>query len=269
MKRLRISILLVLIFTSLVSLQGQSDGFYLGAKVGYGIPNLSAGSVTTPLSQGYSSRNGFYGGLMAEMPLTGGLSLTAELNYSSQGGKRDGMQALPVPDNMAQMWQLLAGAGVSMGKYMYADINSEAILNYIEIPIMAKYSFKLESNLSLFVEAGPYLGILMEAKNVTSGYSYIYLDPNKNLSLDDALQLAGQSGLGSLNFNDSQKITSQLHRFNVGGQAAAGLAMKAGPGKIFVKGGGNFGFIPIQKSKADGTNNTGAGTVTIGYLMSL
>jgi len=39
-----------------------------------------------------------------------------------------------------------------------------------------------------------------------------------------------------------------------------------GSGKLFLEGGGNYGFIPIQKDDANGNNNTGAGTVTAGYL---
>jgi hypothetical protein len=34
---------------------------------------------------------------------------------------------------------------------------------------------------------------------------------------------------------------------------------------VFIEGGGNYGFLTIQKDSANGKNNTGAGVVNLGY----
>lgn len=34
---------------------------------------------------------------------------------------------------------------------------------------------------------------------------------------------------------------------------------------IFIEGGGNYGFLNIQKGSQNGTNNTGAATAVVGY----
>ena len=57
-------------------------------KAGFGIPSLTTGANSTPLSEDYASRLGFYGGFAAEMQTSKRFGLRAEINYSSQGGKR-------------------------------------------------------------------------------------------------------------------------------------------------------------------------------------
>lgn len=149
---------------------------------------------------------------------------------------------------------------------MYVDIKSEAILNYLEVPVMAKFAFGLSSSINFYLFAGPYMGILLNAQNKTRGSSGIYIGKDGNLSVDAILQLADLPPLGKLSFDHVEDIKSDIHRFNVGGQGAIGFEFLIGSGKVFVEGGGNYGFVPIQKDDANGNNNTGAGTVTIGYL---
>src|SRR3954468_5387414 len=71
----------------------QSD-FALGVKGGISIPNLK-GSDNNPVSKGWSTRLGPYAGIIAELPLNNKLCLQVELNYSSQGGKKNGTLAIP------------------------------------------------------------------------------------------------------------------------------------------------------------------------------
>jgi hypothetical protein len=259
---------LIIVFTlgCTLSIEAQSVKFYGGAKAGFGIPNLTAGSITTPLNKDYVSRYGFYGGIIAEIQTSKRLSFRTEINYSSQGGKRNGLQALPLDPQMALLWQALPLFGVTPDNYMYADINSEAILNYLEIPVMAKLTFSLAPRLGFYLQAGPYLGIMLNAKNITSGTSAIYIDSEGTLPIDAILQQAQFPTIGQQSFAHTENITPDVHRINVGGQGAAGFAYSMGSGKLFLEGGGNYGFIPIQKDDANGNNNTGAGTVTAGYL---
>ena len=250
----------------ILSIHAQTFKYYAGAKAGFGIPNLSAGSISTPLSQDYVSRYGFYGGIVAEIQTASWFGLRTEINYSSQGGQRNGLQALPLDPQMQLLWQALPLFGVTPDNYMYADIKSEAVLNYLEIPVMAKLVFSLFPRLKFYLQAGPYLGILIKAKNVTSGTSEIYIDKDGTLSIDDILQQVQFPAIGQQSFAHTEDITSDVHRLNMGGQGAAGFALNMGSGKVFIEGGANYGFVPIQKDNANGNNNTGAGTLTAGYL---
>lgn len=261
--------ILLFIFCGVLSTYSQSSKFYAGVKTGFGIPNLTSGAKSTPLSEGYASRLGFYTGLVAEYQTNTLFGLRAEVNYSVQGGKRDGMQALPLSPEMGLLWQLLPSIGITPDNYMYANIKSDAILNYLEIPVMAKFSFNIAQGIDFYMQAGPYMGILLNAKNVTSGSSGIYIDKEAILSVDAILQLAQLPPIGSQSFDHNEDITGDIQKFNVGGQGAIGFGVKFGRGKLFLEGGGNYGFIPIQKNDANGTNHTGAGTVTVGYLVQL
>jgi hypothetical protein len=269
MKTIRKWFLLAFTICSILPTNAQSIRFFAGAKAGFGIPNLTAGSLTTPLSVGYSSRLGFYGGLITEIQTESRFGIRAEINYSSQGGKRDGLQALPLSADLEQLWQMLPQFGITPDKYMYADIKSEAILNYLEIPVMAIYTFNLGSRFNFYLQAGPYLGLMLNSKNVTSGNSRIYVDKEGTIAVDDILQQAGMQPIGEQSFDHTENVTSDIRRVNVGGQGAVGFGLNVGSGKFFVEGGGNYGFIPVQKNDTNGNNDTGAGTVTVGYLFQL
>jgi hypothetical protein len=269
MKTKRNWIILAIIYCGILSLNAQSAKYFAGVKAGFGIPNLTAGAITTPLSEGYGSRFGFYGGIISELRTSSHFGFRVELNYSSQGGKREGMQALPLLPELEPLWQMLPSFGITPDDYMYADIKSEAILNYLEIPIMAKYRFSLSSRINFYLQAGPYIGFLINAKNITSGSSSIYINSQGTLSVDDILQIAQMPPMGEQSFNHTENITSDIHRLNIGGEGAVGFGLMMKSGELFIEGGGNYGFLTIQKDDANGTNHTGAGTITIGYLLNL
>lgn len=244
----------IVLMLSCQFIYGQS--FTLGVRSGISIPNLSAGgSENNPLNSGYSSRIGPDEAIFGEFHLSSRFSLEAMLEYSSQGGKKDGMQAFPTPPQMASMFP-----GNQAPTYLYANFKSEAKLNYLLVPILAKYNWKLGSNspLRLYVDAGPFAGFLLSAHQVTSGSSDIYLDPKGQTPLPPP---APQP----YNFDNNNNIKDQLNTFNFGVSGNVGLAYHFGKSDIFIEGGGNYGFLNIQKGTANGKNNTGAGTAAIGY----
>lgn len=222
---------------------GQS--FTLGVRSGISVPNLSAsGSQTNPLNSGYSSRIGPDEAIFGEYHLSSSFSLQAMLEYSSQGGKKNGMQAFPNPNG-------------DTPPYLYANFKSEAKLNYLLVPILAKYNWKLGSNSPwrLYVDAGPFAGFLLSAHQVTSGSSNIYLDEAGQQQISPSPQ----------SFDSTNNIKDQLNTFNFGVSGNVGFAYHFGKNNIFIEGGGNYGFLNIQKGTANGKNQTGAGTVAIGY----
>jgi hypothetical protein len=224
----------------------------VGFRGGISIPNLTAGSGNqNPLNTGYSSRFGPDFGAFAEFKFSGLFSLQPMIEYSSQGGKKNGLQAFTTPDELVQMFP--AGQAPP---YLYARYNSEAKMNYLMIPVLAKFGWNLKkSSLRVYADVGPFVSFLLSAHQVTSGQSEFYTDA------------AGQQPLpgGAQSFDANTNIRNSLHRANGGVEGNVGLSCRLGNGNIFIEGGGNYGFFNIQKFAVDGKNNTGAAAATVGY----
>lgn len=233
----------------------------LGLRGGISIPNLSAGSGNeNPLNTGYSSRSGPDAGIFAEFTFSKLFSLEPMIEYSSQGGKKDGLQAFPTPASIAAAYP--AGYAPT---YLYANYNSTAKLNYLMLPVLAKFGFTFGSSpFRVYIGAGPFLGYLLSAKQVTSGTSDFYTDPAGTMPFETQ-----QGPLPAQSFNNTQDIKDQLHKFDIGIEGNIGLAYKLKKSYIFIEGGGNYGFLNIQQGTANGKNDTGAGTAFIGYAFLL
>lgn len=233
-------IMVAVLFSNILDAQT----FTLGVRSGLSIPNLTAsGSETNPLNTGYKSRLGPDEAIFGEYHLSSLFSLEAMIEYSSQGGKKTGMQAFPNPQG-------------SMPPYFYADFKSEAKLNYLLIPVLAKFGWNLSSHspVRIYFGTGPFAGFLLSAHQVTSGSSITYLDPQ-------GTQMAAPNS----SFEGNKDIKDQLNTFNFGVSGNLGFAYHFNKSNIFIEGGGNYGFINIQKGTANGKNHTGAGTVALGY----
>jgi hypothetical protein len=229
---------------SFLFFNADAQNVALGIQGGISIPDLSAGSAgSTPLSTGYSSRFGPDAGIYAQFKVSSLFSIQPGLEYSSQGGKKDGLQAVPDPNPQGP-------------PYLYANYNSTAKLNYLMLPVLAKFGWDLgHSHWRFFVDAGPFLGYLVYAKQVTSGSSELYAD----------MAETEPASPGPESFNATTDIKDQIHKANVGIEGNLGFAYKLKKSYIFISGGGNYGFINIQKVAADGSNDTGAATIVVGY----
>jgi hypothetical protein len=214
----------------------------LGVKGGLSIPNLTSGSSDNPINSGYSSRLGPDFAIHAEFHLSKHFSIQPQLEYSSQGGKKNGDQAFSVPP----------------GPILYATYNSTAKINYLMLPILAKYRFLLSDHWNLYVAAGPFVSFVVSAKNITSGTSMVYLDAAHT-------QPTGQQQ----NFDADTDIKSDLHKANAGVNGHLGLAYQFGRNSVFLEAGGNYGFVNIQKNEVNGKNNTGAAVVVVGYAFRI
>lgn len=227
---------------------------YLGVQGGIGIPDLHSSSNGPEISRGYSSRMGPYFGLLAEFAISDRFSIQPEVNYSAQGGVKKGNETFRID---ARTINPQAPAG----SYIYVDAHykNEAILNYLEVPVLAKFSFPLGNDFYFTIDAGPYAGFLMRAKNKTTGHAKAYLDEQKTQPMPG----------GERPIDSTTDIKDQLHTLNFGLQGGVGLSYHIGNGNIFLHAGGNYGFVKIQKDKQNGEDNTGAATVTIGYALKL
>ena len=113
------------IFSDNNELNAQST--YIGIKGGWSLPELSGG--TNEISKGWMSRSAFNFGVLGSREISKKIALQLEVNYASQGGKKNGIQSL-------------AGAaihGIPAGLNLYANFKNTAILNYLEVPVTIKY----------------------------------------------------------------------------------------------------------------------------------
>jgi hypothetical protein len=169
------TMLLIAAFTSLAAssqVKAQSS-FYLGIKGGLDIPKLQAGGGS-PVSKGYSSITGPYFGVFADYGVCKHWSIQPELNYSVQGGQKNGQQAIPT----AQFASYFP-PGYQLPEYFYANFSSKARMNYLELPILVKYKIPLGASWKFEVNLGPYVGYLLNAKNITKDSSEVYEDPQE------------------------------------------------------------------------------------------
>lgn len=322
-------VLLLLVTT----LQAQNYGVAIGARGGLTIPSITPGGKTTPLSEGYSSRMAWGAGALAEFRYTKAFSIQIGLEYSSQGGLKNGNQAIPAsevlgplfaqmgpgsdfanglaaaaasiaafsPTGAAQIGQFgQALQGMQVPDYLYADFKSEAKFNYVMLPVQAKWGWNFNGGNSpwrFYMSAGLFASYLISAERVSSGRSVIAWD--SELSLNDKIggtiaaeranvtdpygqaalsyildgdrgflaQMSAQLG-EKTNFGGTQDIYDELKKVNVGFVGNVGFQYAFGEARrnnIFIEGGGNYGFIKIQKEDVNGQNRIGAGTVMFGY----
>ncbi len=248
-----ISYLIILTLTVLAFTVNAQD-VSLGVRGGLSIPNLSSGNSDNPLNSGYSSRVGGDAGIFLDFKISNLFSLQPMLEYSQQGGKKNGFQAFPTPPQVVAQYP--AGYAPT---YLWATFNNMSKINYLMLPILAKFGWNFKSApVRFYVDAGPFLALLASAHQITSGSSVVYADEKQT-------QPAG----GPQSFDNTTDIKSDLHSANVGVEGNIGFAYKMKKSAIFIEGGFNYGFINIQKGTANGKNNTGAGTVAIGYSFQL
>lgn len=255
MKRIKLFIMLFLASVTVTSFaQSSSSKFTLGIFGGLNIPKLSGGS-NNELSRDYTSRAGEAFGFTSGLDLGSNFSLRADLLYSSEGGKRDGVQAFSAASFSSQY----------PGKYLYANYNNESILNYLELPLLLKYSIPVKSS-SFYIDFGPYIGYLLNATQKTSGSSVVYADRSENqpVSVNPQTQTPYE-----VSFNANTDVTSSINRINAGITGGIGYAQKVGKDHVILDIRGAYGLTYVQKDSANGTSHTGNLLISLGYSVPL
>jgi hypothetical protein len=225
----------------------------IGIRGGLSVPQLSGGN--TEQSQGYKTRLGPDFGIFGNISLSPDFSLQLEAFYASQGGKKTGIQpidpsSVPLP--------------VPAGTNLYANFSNEAVLNYVEIPLIVKYSFNLNKFFNAYVDAGPYVGFLVIAKTITKGTSSIFVDKNGT-----PLVIESFAAIPPQNFDQTTDISSDIKKFNSGITGGVGISRPVLKGEIILDIRGTYGFTNIQKNSINGKNNTGSLVVTLGYAYKI
>ncbi len=119
-------ILFAVLFAMAATSQAQ---FRFGAKAGLNVANIKGKDV-----EGYRAKAGLHLGGFANFALTQQLSVQGELLYSAQGARWD-------------------------------DDNEKTTLNYLQVPVLVKYTIAK----GFYAEAGPQLGFLLKAEDDNEG----------------------------------------------------------------------------------------------------
>jgi hypothetical protein len=253
-KRVCVPAIFIGIFLAACSF-GFADGIKIGAHGGLSIPNIR-GSETDLFSRGFKSRQGPYFGLSADIGLTRRFSLVVDLNYTSQGGLRTGMQPITM--------ELPPGLPLPPGTILYADFRNETILDYIEIPILGRLTFG--DRIRFFIDAGPYVGFLVRARALTQGTSAFYLDEAGTMPII----IPPATDPPEFDLGADTDVKDSLKTMNLGLAGGGGLIYPLGPGELIFEAHFQLGLTTIQKDiETSGKSQTGAIVISLGYRLPL
>ncbi|MFT4565461.1 MAG: hypothetical protein ACI9FN_000414 [Saprospiraceae bacterium] len=229
-----------------------------GVKGGINFPNLSDDSDNIYSSDFTSITTASFGILM-DFPVSSTFSIQPELMMAGRGGKRNGLQPLP-PGNIPSQLSALLPAGV----VPYAEFDNRSTLDYIEIPVLMKLSFGSKFKISPY--AGPYLGILVNAKQKTSGTSPLYLDPNKSIQVTNPL--SGQPLTIDLTADIDTKNEINSSNFGVHGGVMF-TKMTSDIDGFFLDARVTYGFSSLQRNAQLGETKIGSISISFGYMQSI
>ncbi len=236
------------------SMWAAPRGVNVGVKGGLSLPNIR-GSEDDVFSKGFGSRQGLFFGLFAETRLSSRFSLVAELNYASQGGRRDGIQPITMD---------MSGLPVPPGTILFADFVNETILNYIELPVLGR--LVLGDRLRFFVNAGPYVGLLIGHHAVTKGTSAMFLDEGETMPI--IIPPATEPLIVDLGADTD--VGDSLKNWNFGVAGGLGLLYPFGRGDVTIEARFEYGLTTIQRDvTTSGDTQTGAIAITLGYSLPL
>src|SRR5690606_16936607 len=85
---------------------------------------------------------------------------------------------------------------------------------------------------------GPFVSFLLTAKQVTNGNSQFYTDAAGQMPLP----------IGEQSLDNTENIKDQIHKTNMGVEGNIGLSYQISKNRIFIEGGGNYGFLNIQNN---------------------
>ena len=234
---------------------GRAQNWQLGIKGGVSLPNLKdAGSASSDVSKGYTTISGPDFAVYADYRLSNQFSLEADLEWSTQGGQKSGLQTIPaIPD--------LAPYFPPGTEFLYANFTSTVRLQYLMLPVMLKYTLGLGNSggWKIYVEGGIFGALMLSADASASGSSKVYLDKGQTQPL----------GTETVNFDSTGNIKNQLHQGNFGIEGNLGLIYQPGWLSVFAEAGGNYGFIDLQKNHQNGINHTGALIFRIGFFIPI
>ena len=261
----------------------------IGAKVGYSIGRIADNSDNIYTDE-FKSTDGVDFGVIVEYPVNDLVSIQGEILYTQRGGKRDGLQPIPTDnlegalaenglsiEQLNQLVQLQGRGPVTNSDPLYATFNNVSELEYIEIPVLLKLGWG--NDWRFYVEAGPYVGFLISANQITSGDSQFFLDssglnplgvPNPFYNPEDPSFGPPFVPLPAQSFDAETDVKSDLNDVNYGFHGGAGLIRKLNEKhEVFLGFRGSYGFKPLQRNKDFGESVVGGLVFSLGYAYTL
>ena len=245
---------IICIYSFIAQIQGQTPPkLSLGFKAGTNTPGLSVNS-SDPVIDGYKTVLEPLYGMVLETGLNKKWSILTEFNYTALGITKNGSQVVPQSTYAGYEFGTL-----TLPAHVYANFDSKIVLKYFEVPIMLKYSLYENKQLNFYVNGGPSVGILLNGNVNTSGKGKIYSD------------VAHTKEIAPFNFSFVQQknLTDWFNSLNLELQLGTGFSYKSNIGEFFVNLEGNVGLMRIQANSGDGSNNTKAMTLAVGYLFHI
>ena len=282
------------IITLILALLGNvanAQDVRFGIRGGLNFANINTAN-STPLYDDYSMRLAPGAGIFTEVQINQNVSLRFGIEYSGQGAKRDGVQALSTQRMMtgiangigmgiaeSDIMMLIGVAGVS--PFYYANIENTIKYDYVTVPILAQYTFNLGSSpWGVYINAGPFVSFAVSGKEVGKGTSLLYADAGQQATIWDVLPQQMQDGITAgmpslaatlqnpYEFGETN-ITGELKSVNFGLTGNVGLRYQSGKNCFFIEGGGGYGFIPVQQDEAYGKSRLSSVSVMIGYSFAM
>lgn len=219
----------------------QKGNINIGAHGGANFSKLCCGSMTINEDYDFSAGPAF--GLTASYNINKWLSLAGELNYATQGGRKNGMQAVS-----------------ANGTTLYANFDNRISLNYLELPVMARATFG--KTIKYYANLGVFAGYLLSAKQKGSGSSSYYLDENgRNF-------YGGENDVVS--FDKEKDIQGDVRAFNFGLTGGVGAGYTFGKHGIWLDGRYVMGLPNIRENTTlNGENSTGSIMALVGYTYTI
>jgi Outer membrane protein beta-barrel domain len=232
-----------------------AQSWQLGVKGGLSLPKLSS-SGSSEVSKGYLSISGPDLAIVADRKIRKNLSVELGLEWSTQGGQKSGLQTIPVSSDLAQYFP----PGLN-SDFLYADFESTVRLQYLMLPVLLKYTMPLGNSdrWKLYADGGLFGAWLVTATGSAMGSSKVYFDKAQSQQVGNVIVKLDSTG----------SIKKQLHEGNIGVEANLGLLFQMSNTAIFIEGGGNYGFIGLQKNSQNGVNHAGALIFRIGLMMNI
>lgn len=255
MKHKRPPVLMALMIILVAARAGYPGPVKVGIQGGLSIPNIR-GSETDIFTRGFTSRQGPFFGLAADVGLSPRFSLGVEFNYTSQGGLRKGLQPITM--------ELPPGLPVPPGMLLYADFRNETILDYLELPVLARLTFG--GRVRFFVNAGPYVGLLVRGQAVTSGQSALYLDE----AGAQPIIIPPATDPMIVDLGADTEVKASLKKGNFGLAGGGGVIYPLGGADLILQARFQLGLTTIQKDvETSGECQTGAFLISVGFLFPL
>jgi hypothetical protein len=253
-KTIRVTATLAAVLLFAIAGPGYAGEVKFGLHGGLSIPDIR-GNESDVLTRGFTSRQGPFFGIFMETEIAPRWSLVAEVNYTSQGGLRKGMQPVTIP--------LPPELTLPPGTFLFANFRNETILDYIEVPVMARLT--LGNKVRFFANAGPYVGILVRARAVTKGTSALFWD---EAGTDPVITIPEIPS--SLDFDATTGVKDSLKTTNIGLAMGGGVRYPVGRGEIVFEAHFQLGLTTIQKDIAtSGKSQTGAVVISLGYAFPI